>query len=147
MICMVFWPSGKTDNNKPPNIWRWVWSPAWHYVQFQNELQVPCHSLGHLWWAHQFANFWPVSSRLAMSVLLSYVPPYVGMKADISIHITKSTDNVRCKTAFLVRKSQHNGETNILDNHFHAVVYGYILVHMDWTCISSWRRHCQPFNS
>jgi len=63
-------------------------------------------------------------------VLLSNVPPYVSTNADISIHITKSTDNVCSKTAFLVRKSQYTGETNIPDNHFHAVVYGYILVHM-----------------
>jgi len=65
-----------------------------------------------------------------MSVLLSNVPPYVGTNADTSIHITKATDNVRSKTAFFVRKSQHTGETNIPGNHFHAVVYGHILVHM-----------------
>jgi hypothetical protein len=65
-----------------------------------------------------------------MSMLLLNDPPYVGINANISTHKTKSTDNVRCKTAFLVRKSQHTDETNILDNHFHAVVYGYILVHM-----------------
>jgi len=64
-----------------------------------------------------------------MSVLLSNVPPYVGTNADISIHITKPTDNVCCKTAFLVRKSQHTGETYNRDYHFNAVVYGYILVH------------------
>jgi len=62
--------------------------------------------------------------------LLSNVPPYVGTNAAISTHVTKATDNVRWKTALLVRKSQHSGKTNIFDNHFHAVVYGYILVHM-----------------
>lgn len=129
MICVAFWPSGKSDNNKPSNIWQRIWSPAWHYIQFQNELQVPCHSLGHIWWAHQFADFWPLS-RSVMSVLLSNVSPYIRTNADISIHITKSTDNVRSKTAFLVRKSQHTGETNVPDNHFHAVVNGYIFVHM-----------------
>ena len=130
MICVAFWPSRKYDNNKPSNIWQRIWSPAWHYIQFQNELQVPCHSLGHLWWTHQFADFWPLSRRSIMSVLLSNVPPYISTNADISIHITKSIDNVCSKTAFLVRKSQHTGETNILDNHLHAVVYWYILVHM-----------------
>jgi hypothetical protein len=85
-ICVAFWPYGESDN-QPSNIWQGVWSPSWHYVQFQNELHVPCHSPGHLWGAHQFSDLCPLS-RSVRSVLLS-VPPYAATNADLSTHITK----------------------------------------------------------
>jgi hypothetical protein len=108
-------------------------------------LEVPRHSLGHLWWAHHFADFWPLSSRAVMSVLLSSVPHPMWVQMLTSLYTQQS--QLTMYSAKLLSWEENNStlvkQTFLTTTSMQWFMDKFWFTWY-WTCISSWRSQCQP---
>lgn len=133
MICMASLPSVESGNNKSSNIWQGIWFPAWHCVQFQFALLVMFDEHINFWFLVTEQQISQVCVAIKCSTLCWY-PCW-----HLYTHY-KSTDNV-CRN--LCKKLDHSTLTVT----FMQCLMDTFWFSWYWTFVSSWRRHCLPFNS
>lgn len=87
---------------------------------------------------------WPLQGRLAVFMFISLEVFHIslhtaGNHADISINVMMPIDNAAYCSPY--EKFSHGTvvKCNSIDRNFVALAYGYTLVHICWTCFSTWK--------